>query len=67
MNDNRDEAFLLAAVDQLEAAILAGEHGAEQRAREFIANAMDDRNGVMFLLQGVKAMLTWMQNDGSDK
>jgi hypothetical protein len=62
-----DSAAALAAIDRIEAAIRDGEPGSIADAREIIADAMKDDHGVMFVMQGIKAMLVWMQGSEVDE
>lgn len=66
MGPNEYETVALAIIDQIEAAMMAGEPDAEDRARQLIVSLMEEPNGTMFVLQGVKAMLIWMQKGEDD-
>lgn len=59
----KDSAMALSVIDQAEAAIDAGDDGAEEMAWKLVESIMQEPNGAMFIIQGVKAMLISMQTE----
>jgi hypothetical protein len=57
---NKDAAVCLAAIDQIEAKIKSGDKAGESEANQLLMSILLQPDGVMFTLQGVKAMLSWM-------
>jgi len=60
---SRDSVAALAIVDKIESAVRDDQTGSISDARDFIAGAMATPEGVVFVLQGIKAMLVWMQKE----
>ena len=56
-------ALCLAAIDQIEAKIQAGDQAGIDDAEQLVLSILSQPQGAMFALQGIKAMMTWMQKD----
>jgi hypothetical protein len=53
----------LSIIDQLESAMIAGEEQAKVKAIELVKSTMEEPNGVMFMVQGIKLMLMALQQE----
>jgi hypothetical protein len=62
-NISKDSISALAIIDQVEKGLMEKLEGAEEKLEQLITGILKSENGHLFMAQGIKAMLVWMQRE----
>ena len=62
-NISKDSISALAIIDQVEKGLMEKLEGAEEKLEQLITGILKSENGHLFMSQGIKAMLVWMQRE----